>query len=235
MPARVDLDGSERPQEIVRRIYSADYLLRLGQQFKFDEKDSEIVAEIRKMGTSYIAMRRRENPEEFRELNRRYNKLARELKVFRQALDHNADLDVPQIMYFSALKLNQLPPQGDFPGLSKHDREQSGEPYYRELMRLLEILDKGIDDDKTRSAPKRGPRVNFGLEVIARQAAEFFAVELKGRPFTIDPHKPFKATPAYDFVKALVEPLDTVTHDDIVTAIRGAKTIRKSPKKKRSD
>jgi hypothetical protein len=232
MPARIDLDIDERPRSIIQREYNADYILGLGRQFKFDPKDPEIAARIYMMGSSYLIARRQDNSEDLPLLNKRLLKFGREIDSFRLALDKAADLDLPTMMYFSALELNQPPPGGAFAGLTQHDREQSGEPYFREFMRILGILANAVQNDKKRSASKRGPRVNSGLEIIARQAAQFFAVELKDRPFTIDPHKPFKATPAFDFVKALVAPLDDVTDNEIVTAIRGAKPSKKMPIRK---
>jgi hypothetical protein len=232
MPARIDLDIDERPRAIIQRAYDADYILGLGRQFKFDPKDLEIATRIYMMGAAYLIARRQDNSEDLPLLNKRLHKFDREIDLFRQALDKAADLDLPTMMYFSALELNQPPPGRAFPGLTQHQREQSGEPYLREFMRILDILAHAVQNDKKRSASKRGPRVNSGLEIIARQAAQFFAVELKDRPFTIDPHKPFKATPAFDFVKALVAPLDDVTDNEIVTAIRGAKPSKKVPNRK---
>jgi hypothetical protein len=232
MPARIDLDGSEWPPEIIRRIYNAEYLLRLGQRFKFDANDPNIVSRINRMGSTYIAMRRREDPADMRALNKRYRKLARDIESFRQALIGSADLDLPQMAHSAAIKLNQLPRKTAFPGLTPQESEYEDEAYFREFVQMLEALAYAVEEDKRRSAPKPGPRVNWGLEVIARQAAQFFVVELQGRPFTIDPHKPFKATAAFDFVKALVSPLDDVTDDEIVTAIRNAKSPKKTPNKK---
>ena len=231
MPARIDLDISERPVAIIGRVYNAPYLSELALQFKFDGKDPEIVSRIKRMGIFYLIERRRESPNESRQLNNRYKKLSREIELFRQALNKNADLDLAQMIYFSALQLEEPAPTGAFPGLTQHERKQSGEPYFREFIRILDILDHAVKKHKNKSAPRRGPRINAGLDVISRQAMTFFAVELKGRRFSIDPHKPFKATPAFDFVKALVEPLDNVTDDEIVTAIRGAKSQKMTSKK----
>ena len=224
MRALIDKDGQEFPGHIVRRVYGRDFLKAIGRQFEFNPDDSEIIARIFHMGVCYIAFRRREDGDDMRQLRAHYAKLSRGIEVFRELLDENKDLDIPQMMYFSALQLGEQPPNGHFPGLTAHELTQSGEPYFREFLRLLEILSNGIKSDLARSAPKPGPKMNFGLEVIAIQASQFFAVELNRRPFTIDPHKPFKPTEAFDFVKSLVEPLDRVTDDQIVTAIRSAKS-----------
>jgi hypothetical protein len=230
MRARIDFDGQEFPAQIVRRVYDGDFLARIGRQFKFDGQSPDINAKIFRMGISYITSRRMEDREDFAKLNKQYVKLAREIDKFRVALKSNADLDLPQVMYFAALELSESAPSGDFPGLTDHERSQSGEPHFRELMRLLNILANGVREDMRQSAPKRGRRANWGLDGLALNSAQFFAVELNKRPFTIDPHKPFKPTEAFDFIKALVDPLDNVSDDAIVTAIRAAKTLPKSRK-----
>jgi hypothetical protein len=224
MRALIDTDGQEFPAKIARRIYGRDFLQAIGRQFHFNPDDSGIVARIFHMGASYIRLRRMEDRDDFRQLRAQYLGLSRKIDLFRQLLDKNKDLEFPDLMYLSALQLGEPPPKGHFPGLNAHELKQSGEPYFLEFLRLLDILSNGIKSDLARSAPKPGPKVNSGLEVIAIQASQFFAVELKKRPFTIDPHKPFKPTEAFDFVKSLVEPLDSVTDDQIVTAIRSAKS-----------
>jgi hypothetical protein len=230
MPARIDLDAREMPAQIIHRIYNADFVTGIGQQFQFAGKDPEIVAQIIRMGISYIALRRMENRGDMQRLHNHYIRFARDIKSFQQVLEKSAQLDLSQLMYFSALELNQPPPGGNFPGLTKHQRERSGDPYILELRRLLEILAKGAEEHARRSAPNRGPPVNWGLQTLALHAAQFFSIELKGRPFTIDPHKPFKPTVAFDFIRALVQPLDTVTDNQIVSAIRAAKAPRRKRK-----
>lgn len=229
MPAPANQEDREIPAQAARRVFNAGFLERLGQQFTFDGKDPEIAAAIIRMGISYISLRQKENTREIQQLRSRYKKLAGEIKSFRKLLEKDEEL--PLLMYFSALQLKEPPPKSKFPGLTPHERQNSGEPYFRELLRLLNILSEGLNQQIRRSGLKSGPRSNPALESLALKAGQLFAQELNGRPFTIDPHKPFKPTKAFDFVKALVAPLDSVTDAEIITAIRAAKLKLRPPKK----
>lgn len=229
MSGPVKQGSREIPAQAARRIFNPGFLEALGRQFKFDGKGPEITAALVRMGISYLALKRQENTREIQLLRRRYKKFAAEINAFRKSLKNDAE--IPLLMYFSALQLNEPPPQSEFPGLTPHERQNSGEPYVRELLRLLDILSEGLKQQIGRSGSKSGPRTNLALKSLALKAGEFFAQELNGRSFTIDPHKPFKATKAFDFVKALVEPLDKVTDDDIITAIRAAKAKLRPQKK----
>jgi hypothetical protein len=232
MAAPPDPESPEVPASAARRIYNVEFLERLGEQFEFDGKDPAIATAIIRMGVSYCALRSRETTREIQSLRSRYNKLASDISSIRKALETSEELALPELMYFSALQLKEAAPNGEFPDLAEHERLHSGEPYFRELLRLLGILSEALKENIRRTALKRGPRANEALESLAFKTGQFFARELNGRPFTIDPHKPFKPTKAFDFVKTLIEPLDNVvTDDEIITAIRGAKAKLRPQKK----
>lgn len=214
MRAHIDTDKHEHPASIVRRLYIKDFLMDVGSQFNFDASNPVIVARIIRMGFSYIALRRIEDQSDVLELRKRYNKLAKKIHLFRGELKKSEELDLDQLMYFSTLGPDEGTRSQHFAG---------GEAIFRELLSLLEILSNGVAEQIRRSAPKRGPRINWGLEVLTVQATQFFAIELNGRPFTVDQNKPFKPTVAFDFIKALVRPLDIITDKEIITAIRAAK------------
>jgi len=226
MPVRKGTE-TDLPASLIRRIYDAAFFSEIARQFKFDTENPETIAAINRMGISYLISRQLEDWHDPVDQRKRLKKLESEIHRFLATLEKSQDLEIPQLMYFSALKSGQPRPQTNFPSLTAHQQTQSGEPYARELLRLLTILENGIADAAKMAAPKRGPKPNLGLESLAFQAAEFFASQ--NRPFTIDAHKPFQATEAFDFVKMLVQPLDDISDDNIVTAIRGAKVkIQKS-------
>ena len=115
MAALADPESPEVPASAARRIYNAEFLDRLGQQFEFDGKDPEIAAAIIRMGISYCALRWQQNTRETKALRGQYNKLAGEINSIRNALEKSEELDLPQLMYFSALQLKERAPSGEFP------------------------------------------------------------------------------------------------------------------------
>jgi len=218
MPARAD-SSDQSPTQIVRRIYDGSFIEGLSQRFKFDGNSPDIVKALLHMGVSYIVHRRLENTTSAAQSRRSAATLKRAINTFRKAIKKGEDLALPELMAIGALYAND-------PVLDIYDLEIEGkdDAYFYGLLRLLDFLEKGLDEEIRHSTGKPGPRANLGLQTMAIHAGQFFAVQLNGRPFTIDQHKPFKATQAFDFVKALVDPLDDVTQDDIITAIRSAKS-----------
>ena len=219
MHAKHDTDPKESPAHVIGRLYDPVFFMALWRQFKFSE-NPEIIDRINQIGISYIISQRLDDPSGTEKHRKQLEKLGLEISRFMRLLRANKNLDLAQLMYFSALRNNQPRPETPFRDLDKHEREQTGVPYMRELRRLLNILADGIKDERELVGAKPGPRVKGGLEILALKAGLFFA-DLD-RPFTIDAHKPFKATEAFDFVKMLIMPLDDISDANIVTAVRGA-------------
>ena len=89
-----------------------------------------------------------------------------------------------------------------FPELSEHKQRHSGEPYFRELIRLSELLEKSALEQVNYFRERPGPKINLCLEYLVRHVADLFLTTLN-LPFTIDHHKSVAASEAFDFVGAL--------------------------------
>jgi hypothetical protein len=218
MRARVD-SGDGHPIDIVQRIYCLEFLEKLGRRFEFHATAPENAARIVRMGLNYVVARRREDMADTLKSVHQVRALKRSLHAFQTALESGENFDLPDVLAMGAVRANMA---SDAASDDKNDT--NGDVLFHELSRLLDVLDYGLDEEIRLNLRKPGPRINLGLENMAMQVSQFFKIELNGRPFTIDQHKPFKATQAFDFVKALVDPLDDVTQNEIITAIRSAKS-----------
>ena len=166
-----------------------------------------------------MVARRREDTSDIVQSLRRTRALKRSLRAFQNTLKSDENLSLPDVMAMGAVHANSAS------NAAPDDKvDTNGDILFHDLSRLLNVLEFGLDEEINFGLRKSGPRVNLGLETMAMQVSQFFKVELNGRPFTIDQHKPFKATQAFDFVKALVDPLDDVTQNEIITVIRSAKS-----------
>jgi hypothetical protein len=94
------------------------------------------------------------------------------------------------------------------------------------LLRLLELTKATSAWHAQKMASRSGRRANLGLHELARKAAEFW-IEVLHEPFTLDYHEGAGVTRAFEFVKALVTPLDDVTDKQIVTAMRAQIAARR--------
>src|SRR5207237_6536187 len=96
----------------------------------------------------------------------------------RDRRDFASDIDV------AARRLGEPRPKTDFPDLTEHQK-QRGEPYLRELFRLLDIAKSAAEHQLMFFSNRPGPRINSGLAMLVTRAAAFFEIELD-QPFTID-------------------------------------------------
>jgi len=74
----------------------------------------------------------------------------------------------------------------------------------------------------------RGRSKNMALANLVIHAADFWEMDLKRR-FRIDYHKGAGLTPGFEFVKALLKPIDDVTDTQIITAMRTEIKVRRVP------
>ena len=148
------------------------------------------------------------------------------LQILRTAQQDGRQDDIAFGLHMMALRLDAAMPATIFPELSEHEQRQSGEPYFLELIRLLELLEKSALEQVNHIRERRGPKINFGLEYLVRHVASLFLTTLN-RPFTLDHHKPVAASEAFDFIKALIAPLDDVSDTEIITAIRAEQDKRR--------
>jgi len=227
MRARIDTDDSLHPAEIIERVYGAAFFEALKLNFGFCAAISDIEKRIKYIGRLYIVLRREEDRDEIhRSLRRSRQSLKAETERFIKVLEKHGERDETALGFqFAAQSLNEPPPKTEFPDLTDHEK-RGGEPYLRELQRLLKLLVAATELQAILLSTKRGPKINFGLEFIVRRTADLFTNELQ-RPFTIDHHKPFKPTEAFLFIRALIDPLDNVPDDGVVSAIRAERGRRK--------
>jgi hypothetical protein len=90
----------------------------------------------------------------------------------------------------------------------------------------LELLEKSALDQINHFRERSGPKTNAGLEYLVRHVADLFLTTLN-RPFTVDHHKPVAESEAFDFVAALIAPLDDISDTEIMTAIRAEQNARR--------
>jgi hypothetical protein len=226
MRARIDTDDSLHPAEIIDRAYNGDFCDALKSRFPFCTAISDIENRLKHLGRIYIALRRDEGREEnHRSQKRDRISLKAEIARFRKALKkHGGNEEIILALELAARNLSEPPPKTELPDLTDHEK-RGGEPYLRELQRLLEIFSAAAELQAEFLAIRRGPKINSGVEFIVRRTADLFAEDLQ-RPFTIDHHKPFKPTEAFLFVRALVDAIDDVTDDSIVSAMRAERNAR---------
>jgi hypothetical protein len=160
------------------------------------------------------------------QIRRENSLLAKQTKKFLRILRDAPHDDIAFGLHTAALRLGQPMPATIFPDLSAHERKQSGEPYFREIVRLLELLEKSALEQINHFRERPGPKVNLGLEYLVRHVADLFTTTFD-RPFTVDHHKPVAASEAFDFVSALIAPLDDVSDTEITTALRAEQTLRR--------
>lgn len=229
--ARADIGDYKDPWDIATAAYDDEFLAMLKQEFEFDSLEPKRTQSIRYIGRQYILGRRLEDDQEFYKRSQaEYRNLLKEtdhfLELLKKSYNNHYFYNIATEMLTLARGMNLPEPQSDFPDLTEHQRDV--ESHYRELVRLTELLkiaaDHGMKFAKREVRP--GPKMNFGLELLVRKAADFWIGELK-RKFTVDYHQGSGLTPAFEFVRALVKPLDDVPDDRIITAMRGEITERR--------
>jgi hypothetical protein len=227
MRASVDT-GSENPADLIDAAYSVVFFTAFERQFGLESRKSEIRDSLRNIGRQYIVVRRTEDGREMRrELRRQNAQLAKQTNSFLEILRATSTEEIAASLYMTALRLNEPIPSTKFAEISPHAQSQSGEPYFRELIRLLELLEKSSLEQADYFRERPGPKTNLGLEFLVRRVADYFVSELK-RPFSVDHHKPIAASEAFDFISALIAPIDQVSSTEIMTAIRTEQNRRRN-------
>lgn len=220
MPARVDTDKKQNPWRLAEAAYSEAMLSELKERFGFDALQPEFARELRDMASRYILSRRGEDSDipDQKRLHREYKALEDAAARFLSVLKEWGKRGIASDMYFAARSLHEPKPQTDFPDLSEHQKTR-GEPYYYELVRLLNLLKAGAKRGAQYFSPPPGRPNNFSLQILIMKIADFSEFELH-RPFTVDHHQRTGVSEAFKFVRALVDPIDDVSDTQIVKAIR---------------
>jgi hypothetical protein len=215
--ARID-SGTGTARTIAARVYTDTFLADLQRQFGFDATSPETAARIRDLARRYILGRRTENQPDFLKTERRaYLAIQEATERYLALLKDHEDRDLAADMDMAARQ-------------SGWERPETAEPerLYRQLLRLLDLLRNAAIQQARHLESHGGRPKNFGLGDLVRHAAHFWTGTL-GRQFSIDYHQGAGTTPAFDFVKALVVPIDDVSDQQIVTAMRAEIAKRNSP------
>jgi hypothetical protein len=242
MRVRIDCGENWNLREIGARAYTDDFLTELGKSFGFNALQNGLTAKIKLIGLRYIRIRGAQLKTEKKHDRQEYERRQRIIDNFTEALKCWESDDIATDSYFAALKLREPRPETDFPDLTEHQKIR-GEPYLRELHRILKVLKAGnqIWLEEFKSRP--GKSKNAGLESLVRNAAEFWVTDLRGK-FTVDYHEGAGLGRAFEFVQTLMKPIDDVTDEQIITAMRTeirtrraldarAKSKRRIPRRKR--
>ena len=110
--------------------------------------------------------------------------------------------------------------------------ERFARQYYRELIWLLELLKASTERSIKMLTSPPGPKINEALEGFVRKVADFWVLRLNQR-FSVyhrkrdDPRTGDRLTPAFKFIRALVAPLDDISDNNLVTAMRKEITWRR--------
>ncbi len=220
--ARADTDDDQSHLAIVERVYTDEFLSGLKEKFGFDALKPGLVRLIRRIGENYIFERRFEDDgdgdQKSRKSYRAFLKVTEPfLEWLKKSYEHPDFYNIATEMLMIAQGRKEPEPQNEFPGLSEHQRRV--EAHYRELVRLTELLKATLTHRIDHLKPKPGPKRDSALERLVASTAVLWTFDL-GRGFTLDHHQGAGLTQAFEFVRALVKPLDDITDDKIITAMR---------------
>jgi hypothetical protein len=232
--ARIDSDESERPADIARRVYTQKFLAEIGGKFKFDPFTRNRASDLRWIARTYILNRRLEiswdehgrRMQSLKSYREFYKVTVSFLDWLKKSYDHADFYNIATEMLLVARNRGESDPQNEFPKLDAHRR--SVEAYYRELVRLTEILEATLERGILNATPRRGPRPDDTLRHFVSSCAAFWMADLKRR-FTIDSHAGSGTTRSFEFVKRLLDPLDEIDDKKIVTAIRAENAAMSLP------
>ena len=148
-----------------------------------------------------------------------YKALKKKVSDFRAFLEQPEYDDLASDLYWAALHRNETAPQTDFPEITDFERTR-GEPYLLELKRLLSLLEAATDIALDKSAVPKGRKPDYPLLGLVRRLAYVWK-ELLKQKFSIDYHKGSGLTPAFQFVRLVVQRvIPDIRETEIVTAMR---------------
>ena len=221
--ARVD-DETEHPRTLAKRIYNEQFLSKLKEQFGFDALEPQVARELQGIAFRYIVFRRGENQPQFvRKSRLDYRALQKATERYIEFLEHfNEEMgDLASDIHLAVTTEvpARVPVDCRRPINSRRPTDRDGHASLAELLRLLSLMKMTAGRHVRDFTAGGGRPKNLGLEAMTWKAAEFWTEELK-RKFTVDYHRGTGITEAFEFVRALVAPLDDVSDRQIVTAMR---------------
>jgi hypothetical protein len=219
----------EHPAEFVGRIYSPEFFKTLAKLLRCKPFDTKKVNAIRHMTIAYIIQANEEKPDP-RKLRREYQRLNRVSEQFIASIEAARQRDFARDVYDTARLLGQPAPHAHFRNLPEQENGP-GEIYIRDLLSRTELVKAAAKRGADSLSGQAGRKTNLPLSVLVTKAAIFFKMDLKV-PFSIDHNKIAKPTKAFDFVRSIVEPLDGISDQEIVTAIRKELAILRDMEKR---
>lgn len=226
MRARID-DGSLSPWELIEGVYTEESIRGLATRFDFDPDATTAIRELRDAGARYILGRRMEDEVQVRKEERAMiQRWLRETEGFLETLERLNEYDIQGELYYAARALNEPPPT--LPQrLATKENLWKGSPYFVELRRQAAILQHALADQVRRLTSRGGRPRNEGMDILITRVADFWVMDAKNR-FSIDHHKGKGLTEAFEFVRALLDPIDDIPDTQIVTAMRGEIRFRRA-------
>ena len=235
-PFPLGIMPGEHPAEFVSRIYSSEFLRNLAKLLGCKPFDTQKANEIRHMAIAYIIQTNDKKPD-LRKLRRQYQRINRVSEQFIAAIEAARERDFARDIYDTARQLGQPVPHAHFRNLPEQENGP-GEMYIRDLLARAELVKVAAKRRADSLSAQAGRKTNLPLTRLVTKAAIFFRLDLKLR-FSIDHNKIAKPTKAFDFVRSIVKPLDDISDQEIVTAIRkelpNLRASEKSPKRKATD
>lgn len=225
------MKNAENPRKHADDVdYSPLFIVELGKQFDFDGDNPEIIEEINYIRSGYIAYQAAEDHDAYsKEVRSKYVEVNKAIAKFRAILKKHETQDLATEMYWGARLLKEMKPTTEFPELTEFEKTR-GKPYYLELLRLLRILEAGVDKSIDHLAPSSGRKPDYPVQALVRRAAEFWEDYLD-RKFTVDYHDNTGLTPAFLFVQKLINEIEPTPDNKIINAMRAEIHIRNKDKK----
>lgn len=218
MPARVDSGESYR--DIVERVFSEEFMGQLAKRFDFDlDLDRlNVRRELRGIASAYIVGARDDGGKSAKEQQNRYRQLRSAVTRFANLVKEFEDNDIATDLRRFAIWKKEDSPHSDEVIAGQRTRKQS-DFLYRHFLNLLELLDEAARHRiNFYKAPRGRPR-NLALQGVIMKVEQFWTFDLH-RKFSVDYHKGAGLTEAFEFIRALIDPLDDVTDQQIITAMR---------------
>jgi hypothetical protein len=231
MHARID-DGKKDLRDLADRVYSDGFLAGLAKRFAFDLAEHNAAYELRRMAYSYIALRRDSGDDWQDEQRTRYRRLRTAISGFAELLKTFEDDDIATDLFLTGQwKADQGFASDEL--IASQKGKTRNDLLYRHLLGLLDLLDATAQRKIASYKGTRGPRRNDGLEAIVMKAFVFWKMDLKRR-FTVDYHKGAGLTEAFQFLRALIDPLDDVTDQQIISTMRRQIALQRGGWEKRA-
>ncbi len=210
--------------------YSPLFIIELGREFEFDGNDPKIIAELNYIRSGYVAYQAAEGHEAHaKQVRSKYVEVSKAISKFRAVLDKQENQDLESDMYYGALALGEAPPQTEFAKITEFEKTR-GRPYYLELIRLLRILEAGVDKCIDHLAPSPGRKPDYPVQALVRRAAQFWEDYLD-KKFTVDYHGGEGLTRAFSFVQKLINEIEPTPDNKIINAMRAEIGARNKDKK----